>query len=101
MKIKKNDKIIMIAGKDRGKTGKVTHVLPTSKKVVVENLNLTKKHFRPKKQGQKGQIVEIARAVNVSNVKLFCPKCSIPARAGYKVQSGNKYRICKKCQQEI
>lgn len=101
MKIKNGDTVLIISGKDRGKKGKVINVFPKENRIVVEGVNLRKKHTRPKKQGEKGQIVEIAAPFNVSNVKLICPKCKKPTRVGYKVVEKNKFRICKKCQQEI
>lgn len=100
-KIKKNDQIKIIAGKDRGKGGKVLHVFPEEMKVVVEGLNLVKKHVRPRKEGEKGQRVEVPGKLNISNVMLVCPKCGKTARIGYKKTGDNKFRICKKCQAEI
>lgn len=101
MKIKKNDQIKIIKGKDRGKTGKVTHVFPEEKKVMAESLNLVKKHVRPRREGEKGQRVEVPGKINIANVMLVCPKCGKAARVGYKVSGKNKFRICKKCQAEI
>lgn len=101
MKIKKNDIVKMLSGKDRNKTGKVLKVLVLDKKVVVEGLNILKKHSRPKREGEKGQRVEIPRAVNISNVSLVCPKCGKTSRIGYKINGKEKFRICKKCQAEI
>ena len=100
MKIKKNDKVKMLSGKDRGKTGKVTFVSNKdmeNRKVIVEGLNLVKRHQRPKKQGQKGQIVSVERLVSISGVQLICPSCSKPVRTGHKVEGKNKFRVCKKC----
>ncbi len=104
MKIKNGDNVLIIAGKDRGKIGKVIEVFPTDNKIVVENLNLVKKHVRPRRSGEKGQIVEVARPLHISNVKLICSKCKQPTRVGYRLISSekeNKVRICKKCGQEI
>lgn len=101
MKIRKNDLVKMLAGKDRGKTGKVLNVDCENGKVSVEGLNLIKKHRRPRKEGEKGQRVEIPRSINVSNVALVCPKCGKAARIGYKVKGKEKFRICKKCEAEI
>lgn len=101
MKIKKNDTVLIISGKDRGKTGKVLEVFPKENKLVVENANLRKKHVKPKKQGEKGQVVEVPSKVFISNVKLVCPKCGKPARVGYKMIENKKYRICKKCNSEM
>jgi len=101
MKIKKNDLVKMKAGKDSGKTGKVLQSFPQEDKVIVEGLNIMKKHARPRRQGEKGQRVEVPRKVSVSSVMLVCPKCSKVSRIGYKVVNKKKQRICKKCQGEI
>ena len=91
----------MLAGKDSGKTGKVLQAVPQDSKVVVEGLNIMKKHSKPRKQGEKGQRIEVPRKVQISNVMLICPKCAKPTRVGYKLLDGKKQRICKKCQGEI
>jgi large subunit ribosomal protein L24 len=101
MKIKKNDNVIMLQGKDRGKRGKVLFVLPESGRVIVEGLNMIKKHQRAKKQGQKGQIVHKERAVDISNIQVVCTKCGKPTKIGYQFNGENKARICKKCKGEI
>jgi len=101
MKIKKGDTVLIISGKDRGKKGKTITVLPKENRIVVEGINLRKKHLRPRREGEKGQMVEIAAPLNVSNVKLICPKCKTPTRVGHKVVGKNKFRTCKKCEQEI
>lgn len=101
MKIKKGDNIMAISGKDRGKTGKVLHVLPKTNAVVVEGINIRKKHSRPKKQGQKGQIIQMPVPMDASNVMLVCSACNKPRRAGYKVFENKRTRICKKCGSEI
>ena len=101
MKIKKNDTVLIISGKDKGKQGKVLDAFPKEGKIVVEGINLRKKHQRPKKSGEKGQIVTMLGSVNISNAKLVCPSCKKPTRVGYKVEKERKTRICKKCKQEI
>lgn len=101
MKIKKNDTVLIIAGKDKGKQGKVLRSLPKEGKIVVEGLNLSKKHQKPRRSGEKGQIVEISRPLAVSNVKLVCPKCGQAARIGYKITENEKLRVCRKCGSEI
>ena len=101
MKIRKNDLVLIISGKDRGRKGKVMESLPKERKVVVEGINLRKKHIKPKRSGEKGQIVSLPFPVDVSNVKMICPKCGKGARVGSKIQGDKKYRICKKCGQEI
>ena len=101
MNIRKNDNVIMLGGKDRGKKGKVLFVFPAEDKVVVEGLNLIARHQRAKKQGQKGQVVHKERAVNASSVQLVCSKCGRPTRVGSRTVGKNKVRICKKCEGEI
>ncbi len=101
MKIKKGDTVLIISGKDKGRTGKVTKALPKKGGILVERINLKKKHVRPKKQGEKGQVVDVPALLEVSNVKIICPKCGKAARVGYKVEGEVKNRICKKCKQII
>lgn len=101
MKIKKNDIVKMLAGKDSGKTGKVLHAFPEDKKVIVEGLNTVKKHSKPRKENEKGQRIEVPRKVQVSDVALVCPKCAATTRVGYKIVKNDKFRICKKCKSEI
>ncbi len=102
MKIKTGDKVLVTHGKDRGKTGKVTDAFPEEHQVIVEGVNKLKKHVKPQKEGEKGQIVEINAPIDVSNVKLLCPSCNNkPSRVGYKVQGDEKYRVCKKCQKPV
>jgi len=101
MKIKKNDQVLIISGKDRGKKGKVLEVFPLAERVLVENINLVKKHRRPRRQTEKGQKVEIPKPLHISNVKLICSKCGAASRIGYKLTETGKLRFCKKCQQEI
>lgn len=101
MKIKKGDQVLIISGKDRGRKGKVIEAIPKQARIIIENINLRKKHVRPKKSGEKGQIVELPGPLSVSDVKIVCPKCSKAARIGYKLEGKKKYRVCKKCNQEI
>ncbi|MFA5993611.1 MAG: 50S ribosomal protein L24 [Parcubacteria group bacterium] len=101
MKIKKNDQVKILAGKDRGKTGKVLRVLSGEEKVVVEGVNMMKKHVKPRKEGEEGQRVELPRKTEISNVMLVCPKCGEATRVGYKVSKDSKFRVCKKCKAEL
>jgi len=106
MKIRKGDTVLIISGKDRGRKGKILRAFPKERKVLVEGINLRKKHRRPRKMGEKGQIIQIPAPIDVSNVKLICPKCGKATRVGYKIISNiknqkSKIRICKKCGQEI
>jgi len=101
MKIKKGDTILIISGKDRGKKSKVIKVFPTLNRLLAEGVNLRKKHQKPKRSGEKGQIILMPCPIAVANVKLICPKCAKPTRVGFKILNKNKVRICKKCNQEI
>ena len=103
MKIKKGDNVLVIAGKDRGKKGKITQALLPNDKVVVDGVNKTFRHVKPRREGEKGQKIEFFAPVSVSNVKLLCPKCNKPVRIGYKLSKDNKtkQRICRKCEEAI
>ena len=101
MKIKKNDIVKVIAGKDKGKTGKVAQVFRTLDKVVVEKINKRYKNLRPRKEGEKGQRIEFDAPIDVSNVMLVCKKCGKTAKVGYKVSGDKKYRVCKKCKETL
>lgn len=97
MKVKKGDKVVVIAGNERGKTGEVMHAFPGESQVIIEDLNLRKKHVKPKKKGESGQIIEFPAPMDVSNVKVICPQCSEPARVGIERSKTGKKRVCKKC----
>lgn len=108
MKIKKGDKVKILSGKDRGKTGKVLQVFVEEKRLVVEGLNLMIKHQRPKKQGEKGQRIQFPNPINASNVALICPKCEKQTRVGYQIIKPEdkskrkiKNRICQKCREVV
>ena len=95
--IKKGDTIKVLAGKNRGNTGKVLKVFATRSLVSVDGINVYKKHVRPKKQGEKGQVVSLARPLHISNVQIMCPACSRASRIGFKMEGNKKIRYCKKC----
>jgi len=109
MNIKKGDKIKILTGKDKGKTGKVLQVFAKANKASIEGLNLLIKHMRPRKQGEKGQRIEFPAPINLSNVILVCPKCDRPTRVGKKhieifknnKKENKKVRVCKKCKEVI
>jgi len=101
MKIHKGDQVLIISGKDKNKKAKVIESFPKKGKVVVEGVNLRKKHVKPKKSGEKGQIVTVPVPFEMSNLKIICPKCGKASRIGYKIEDKKKYRICKKCKQEV
>ncbi len=98
----------MISGKDKGKQGKVIKVFPDRSSIIIENINLKKKHQRPKTGGKKGEKIEVPRPVSISAIMLICKNCGKPTRIGHKIlaadpsaQAGKKIRICKKCGLEI
>lgn len=97
MKIKKGDEIKFFSGKDRNKTGKVVKVFPKDSSLLVEGLNMFKKHMKPRTQDKKGEIILVPKPVNVSKVGLICPSCRKVTRVGYRVEGATKSRICKKC----
>lgn len=101
MKLKKGDNIIVITGKDKGKKGKITRVMPSENKVVVEGVNILKKHQRPRKSGEKGQIMKIAMPLHASNVMILDPKSEKPSRLGKKELGGKMVRVARKSNQEI
>ncbi len=96
MKIRKNDNVIVISGKDKGKTGKVIKALPRENRIIVSGVNIRKAHERPRKGGQKGQIVDKTMPIHVSNVMIVDPKTNKGSRVGITVDGGKKVRVSKK-----
>ncbi|MCR4330998.1 MAG: 50S ribosomal protein L24 [Patescibacteria group bacterium] len=96
MNIKKGDTVVIVTGKDKGKEGKVVRSFPVRMQVIVEGINLKKKHQRARRQGQKGQIVDFAAPMHVSNVNLKDPKTGKPTRIGVKMDGKKKLRVTKK-----
>ena len=101
MKLKIGDNIIVIAGKDKGKKGKITRVLSSVNKVIVESLNMVKKHQRPRKSGEKGSMINMAMPMNASNVQIVDPKSGKGTRLGKKKVNDKWVRIAKKSNQEV
>ncbi len=109
MKLKRGDNVLVISGKDKGRTAKILKSLVKERMILVEGINLKKKHIKPKKEGEKGQVVAKPVPMDASNVKLVCPKCGKATRIGYKIEKdpsnprkvSKKFRICKKCGSEI
>jgi large subunit ribosomal protein L24 len=97
MKLKKNDQIIVLYGKDKGRKGKIEKIFPKTNKVLVPGVNVYKKHMKPQGEGRPGGIIDKVFPLPVANVELLCPKCSQKTRVGYQVTKGEKQRICKKC----
>jgi len=88
---------MIIKGKDRGKSGKVAMAIPKEGRVVVYKLNQVKKSVRPKKQGEKGQIISVSLPVRINNVAIICAACGKPTKIGFSILGDKKQRICKKC----
>ena len=101
--IKKNDTVRVMTGKERGKSGRVLSVLPEKEKLVIEKVNIIKKHMKPSRKYSQGGIIEKEAPLHISNVMLVCPKCSKPARLGALVPEGGgkKLRVCRKCGEVI
>lgn len=96
MKLRRDDNVIVITGRDKGKTGKVLAVLPAENKVVVENINVAKRHTKPTDKNPRGGILEITKAINASKVMVLDPQSGKPARVGYTVKpDGSKERVFK------
>jgi len=101
MKIHKGDTVKIISGNDKGKQGKVIAVFPRGGKIVVEGVNIKKKHVRPRGAGKKGELVRVPAPLVASRAALVCPQCGKPVRIGYRLQDGKKGRACKKCGAEL
>ncbi len=101
MKIRKGDKIKVMAGKDKGRDGVIDRVYPKSNRVLIQKINIYKKHIKKSEKMPQGGVVEVPRPLNVSKIMLVCPKCGKVTRVGYKVEKDKKYRVCKKCESKI
>lgn len=101
MKIKKGDTVKVLSGNDKGKTGEVLQVIPKTEKVIVKDVNVRKKHVKPRKQGEEGGIIPVECAIHSSKVNVVCPKCGKTTRIGYIEEKGEKVRVCKKCDTKL
>ncbi len=102
MKIRKNDTVIILAGKDRGKRGKVRRALPKKDRVLVEGLNMIKRHSRARRAARQAGIIELEAPIHISNVMLLCNKCGEPTRVGFRfLDDGKKVRVCRSCGEVI
>ena len=97
MNIKRDDKVIVLSGKDKGKEGKVLSVDPKAGKVIVEGVSVASKHSKPRKQGDKGGIIKLETPIYACKVMVVCPKCGKPTRVAHKLVDGKNVRVCKKC----
>lgn len=102
MNIKKDDIVVVLSGKDKGKEGKVLSSDPKNGKVIVEGVNVASRHMKPRKQGEEGGIIKKETPIYVCKVMRVCPKCSKPTRVAHKIlDDGTKTRVCKKCDASI
>ena len=102
MKIRKNDTVLVMAGKDKGKKGKVRFAYPEKQKLLVEGINFIKKHSKARGQAKQAGIIDLEAPIHVSNVMLFCDKCNHPTRIGFRLlEDGKKVRICQSCREVI
>ena len=101
MNIKRDDKVIVLSGKDKGKEGKVLSVDPKAGKVIVEGVSVASKHSKPRKQGDKGGIIKLETPIYACKVMVVCPKCGKATRVAHKLENGKNVRVCKKCGAEI
>lgn len=100
--IRKNDMVKVIAGSQKGKSAKVLHINTTKKTVLLEGVNLHKKHVRPSQERPKGGIIDMETPLNISNVMLVCPRCTKTTRVNYKkLEDGKNVRVCKKCHEIV
>jgi large subunit ribosomal protein L24 len=101
-KLKKNDMVMVIKGRDRGKTGKVLRVIPEQATVLVERLNIVKRHSRPRGAASPGGIVEKEAPLHIENVMIFCERCNAPVRVGWKTNpDASKTRVCRRCGDQL
>ena len=102
MRIKKDDNVLVIAGKDKGKKGKVRFAYPRKQQVIVEGINFIKKHSKAKGTVRQAGIIDLEAPVNISNVMLLCDKCNKPGRIGYrKLEDGRRVRFCRACNEVV
>jgi large subunit ribosomal protein L24 len=102
VQIRKNDSVMVIAGRERGKTGKVLRVIPDKDAVIIERLNLVKRHTRPRGPQQPGGIIEKEASIHISNLMIMCDKCNAPVRIGKKsLTDGKKIRFCRRCNEAL
>ncbi len=101
MKIKKGDKVKVIAGKDKGREGVVERIYTKANTLVIPGINLYKKHIKKNEKMPQGGVVEIPRPLNAAKVMLICAKCGKPSRVGYKIEKNKKNRVCKRCESKL
>ena len=97
MHIRKGDQVKIISGNEKGAQGKVIAVFPVSRKIIIEGVHVKKKHVRPRRQGERGELVRMPAPFSSARAMLICSSCAKPARVGYRIGDGKKFRICKRC----
>jgi large subunit ribosomal protein L24 len=99
-RLRKGDRVVVLSGKDIGKEGEVTRVIPDRNMVIVDGVNVAKRHQRPTKATMQGGIIDKDMPIHISNVAVLCPTCG-PSRVGYRVEGDEKRRVCKKCGKDL
>ena len=100
LKLRKGDRVVVLTGKDVGKQGEITRVLPERRMVIVDGVNMAKRHQRPTKATSQGGIIDKDMPIPISNLAIVCATCG-PSRVGYRIEGGEKIRVCKKCGKEL
>ena len=101
LKLRQGDKVVVLSGKDVGKEGLITRVYPERRTVIVEGVNLAKRHQRATKSTMQGGIIDKDMPIPISNVAIVCPSCNGPSRVGYRIEGGEKRRVCRKCDKDL
>ena len=101
LRIKKGDKVQILSGNDKDKTGEVLEVIPKKSKIIVKGVNVRKKHVKPRRQGEEGGIISTECAIDISKANVVCPKCGKTTKVAYKIDKDKKIRVCKKCGAEL
>src|SRR5437867_7801931 len=101
MKLRQGDRVVVLSGKDIGKQGTITRVQTERRTVIVEGVNLAKRHQRPTKATMQGGIIDKDMPIPISNVAIVCPACGEASRVGYRIEGGEKRRVCKKCDKDL
>ncbi len=102
LKIKKSDKVIVLSGKEKGKQGRILSIIPKKNRVIVERVNMIKRHMKPSRQYSQGGIIEKEGTLHISKIMLVCPRCQKPSRiSNHILDDGRKVRLCKRCKEVI
>lgn len=101
MKLKKGDNVTVITGKDRGKRGKILAMYLSKSRVLVEGINVYRKHRRPRRQGEKGEVINLPRSLHISNIQFYCSSCGRGVRLGHHAEGEAKMRHCARCKRNV